>query len=146
MRIVYSPTVNFLSVNLFHCVYVVLCLNITWSKSPICHNNMCLGNCLRGRDVLRRNILETHYTIDLPDNCDYIECDNSINIDPWDVSFLELNIRGMYTKLPELMHLIDHISDNQVPDVLLLCETWLTKHTPSFSIQGYNICRTDRDG
>ena len=51
----------------------------------------------------------------------------------------------MYNKLPELLQLVDHLTNEHAPDVFLLCETWLTKHTPSFSIPGYSICRSDRD-
>ena len=46
--------------------------------------------------------------------------------------------------MPDLLSMIDHISISRPPDVLLLCQTWLTKHTPAFSIPGYNICRMDR--
>ena len=102
----------------------VLCIFTVW------HNgNMCLGNCIRGHDQLRQDILETEFTIDLPDNCDYVDCNNSITIGDGDLSFLELNIRGLYSKLPDLLQLIDSVSSERSPDVLLLCETWLTKHT-----------------
>ena len=101
---------------------------------------MCLGNCIRGRDQLRQDILETDFTIDLPDNCDYVECNNSVIINDDDLSFLELNVRGLYSKLPYLLQLIDSVSSGRSPDVLLLCETWLTKHTPAFNIPGYKIC------
>ena len=105
---------------------------------------MCLGNCIQGRDQLRQDILETEFTIDLPDNCDYVECNNSITIGDGDLSFLELNIRGLYSKLPDLLQLIDSVSSERSPDVLLLCETWLTKHTPTFNVPGYKICHRDR--
>ena len=105
---------------------------------------MCLGNCIRGRDQLQQDILETEFTIDLPDNCDYVDCNNSITIGDGDLSFLELNIRGLYSKLPDLLQLIDSVSSERSPDVLLLCETWLTKHTPTFNIPSYKICHTDR--
>ena len=104
---------------------------------------MCLGNCIRGRDQLQQEILETDFTIDFPDNCDYVECDNAISINPGDLSFLELNIRELYSKMPDFLNMIDHISCKHPPDVLLLCETWLMKHTPAFSIPGYKICRMD---
>ena len=107
---------------------------------------MCLGNCIRGRDQLCQDILETEFTLDLPDNCDYIECNNTITIDRDDLSFLELNIHGLYSKIPNLLHLIDNISRDWPPDVLLMCETWLTKHTPTIHVPGYKIYRSDRIG
>ena len=105
---------------------------------------MCLGNCIRGKDQLNQDILESTFTIDLPDNCDYVECNNNINLDRDDLTFLELNIRGLYSKIPNLTQLIDSVSPGKCPDVLLLCETWLTKHTPTFTIPGYKIFRMDR--
>ena len=127
-------------------LYLLLCLLLNvLNIFTVWHNgNMCLGNCIRGRDQLRQDILETTFTIDLPDNCDYVDCNNSITIGDGDLSFLELNIRGLYSKLPDLVQLIDSVSSDRSPDVLLLCETWLTKHTPTFNIPGYKICRTDR--
>ena len=80
----------------------------------------------------------------MPDNCDYVDCNNSISINPGDLSFLELNVRGLYSKMPDLTNMIDNISSSHPPDVLLMCETWLTKHTSAFSIPGYNISRMDR--
>ena len=107
---------------------------------------MCLGNCIQGQHQLRQDILETDFTIDLPNNCDYVECNNSIVINDDDLWFLELNVRGLYSKMSVLLHLIDSVSSERSPDVLLLCETWLTKHTPTFNVPGYKICRTDRSG
>ena len=40
--------------------------------------------------------------------------------------------------------LIDHVLTKGVPDVITLCETWLSKHTPNFTIPGYKIHRSDR--
>ena len=107
---------------------------------------MCLGNCIRGRDQLRQDILETDFTIDLPDNCNYVECNNSIKIHKEDLSFLELNIRGLYSKVSELIQLLDSVSPERLPDVILLCETWLTQHTPTFNIPGYKIWQKNRIG
>ena len=84
---------------------------------------MCLGNCIRGSDQLRQEILETTFTIDLPDNCDYVDCDNSIEINHGDLSFVELNIRGLYFKLPQFLQLVDSVSSKRPPDVFLLCKT-----------------------
>ena len=105
---------------------------------------MCLGDCIWEKDALRHDILETHYTIDFPDNCDYVDYDSAIKLENTNLSLVQLNIRGMYNKLPELIHLTDRLTDSRPLDVLMLCETWLTKHTPSFSVPGYNIIRNDR--
>ena len=148
-------SVNILSVFLLlsyslvflHCVLFVFfeCKTIA-DKNTGCRNIMCLGDCIWRNDALRCDILETHYTIDFPDNCDYVDYDSAIKLENTDLSFVQLNIRGMYNKLPELIHLTDRLTDSRPLDVLMLCETWLTKHTPSFSVPGYNIIRNDRLG
>ena len=83
----------------------------------------------------RQEILETDFTIDLPDNCDYVECDNSITSNPGDLSFLELNIRGLYSKMPGLLNLIEHVSCKCPPDILLLYETWLSQFLATKSVE-----------
>ena len=141
MRIVYKLT----SVNLLNVIavsYLFLCSLINVSTINIAGRNcnMCLGNFIWGQDQLRQDILETDCTIDLPNNCDYVECNNSIVINDDDLWFLELNVRGLYSKMSDLLHLIDSVSSERSIDVLLLCETWLTKHTPAFNVPGYKIC------
>ena len=136
-------------VNLFNCIavsYLLLCsvINVLSILTAWRNGNMCLGNCIPGCYQLRQDILETEFTIDLPDNCDYVGCNNSITIGDGDLSFLELNIRGLFSKLPDLLQLIDSVSSERSPDVLLLCETWLTKHTRAFNVPSYKICQTDR--
>ena len=134
------------SLNLIAVSYLFLCssINVLSIITVRRNGNMCLGNCIWGHDQLRQDILETDFTIDLPDNCDYVEYNNSIIIGDDDLLFLELNVRGLYSKLPYLLQLIDSVSSERSPDVLLLCETWLTKHTPAYNVPGYKICRTDR--
>ena len=34
---------------------------------------MCLNNCIKGWDSLNWDILDTNYSSDINDNCDYIE-------------------------------------------------------------------------
>ena len=56
-----------------------------------------------------------------------------------------MNIRGLSSKVNDLKHLIDHVQLNGQPDILLLCETWLTKQSPSVNIPGYSLYRKDRN-
>ena len=107
-------------------------------------SNMCVHNIIKGYDELSREVLDTKYTYDCNDNCDYVEPDNSIQTEHDDLTILHLNIRGLYSKLGQMTYLIDHLLANCVPDVITLCETWLSKHTPNFTIPGYKIYRSDR--
>ena len=106
--------------------------------------NMCVHKVIKGYDELSREVLDTKYTYDCNDNCDYIEPDKTVSTDHDDLTILHLNIRGMYSKLGNLTYLIDHTLLNRVPDVITLCETWLSRHTPAFTVPGYKIYRSDR--
>ena len=109
-------------------------------------NKMCVHNVIKGYNELSREVLDTRYTYDCNDNCDYIELTKKVSTDHDDLTILHLNIRGMYSKLGQLTRLIDHSLSNTVPDVITLCETWLSKHTPQFTVTGYKIYRYDRMG
>ena len=60
---------------------------------------MCVHNVIKGYDELSREVLDTKYTYDCNDNCDYIEPTNKVQTDHDDLTILHLNIRGMYSKL-----------------------------------------------
>ena len=105
---------------------------------------MCVHPIHIGYDELRRDIFETKYNYDTLDDCDYIELDRSITKDKEDLMIVNLNIRGLYSKLGNLHYLIDNIS-NVSPDVVTLSETWLNKHTPKFEIPGYKLFQQDRE-
>ena len=104
---------------------------------------MCVHPVHIGFDELRRDILETKYNYDTIDDCDYIELDKTVTKESEDLMVLNLNIRGLYSKLGNLQYLIDNVS-KVVPDVVTLSETWSNKHTPNFEIPGYKIFRQDR--
>ena len=119
---------------------VTYCISIDHIISLI----MCVHPIQIGFDELRRDILETKYNYDTNDDCDYIELDRSITKDIEDLMVLNLNIRGLYSKLGNLQYLIDNVS-NVSPDVVTLSETWLNRHTPKFEIPGYKIFQQDRE-
>ena len=50
----------------------------------------------------------------------------------------------MCSKTDHLKHVIDNNPCNRTPDLILLCETWLNKQTPSISVPGYNLIRKDQ--
>ena len=85
--------------------------------------------------------LEANYEID---NCTYEELKSDIPCDSSDLSVIQLNIRGLISKLGDLNHILTNSFTSRHPDIVLLCETWLTSRSPRPDIKGYNIERTDR--
>ena len=106
---------------------------------------MCVHPINIGYDELRRDIFETKFSHDTNDSCDYIELNREIDTDPEDLIILNLNVRGLYSKLGKLTQLIDNVTKRQA-DVITLSETWLSKYTPHFNIAGYKLYRKDRVG
>ena len=108
-------------------------------------NSTKMHNRIKGYDNLSREIFESHFTIDLTDNCDY-EMDTS-NYD-WsseDFIILNINIRGLYSKLGDLNRLVELINGSgSTPTVITISKTWLNQHSPLFEVPGYKIFRTDR--
>ena len=78
------------------------------------------------------------------DNCDYEEAGKAINCEPHDLKVIQLNIRGLNSKLFDLNELIDTSFKPHQPDLILLSETWLKQHSPIPSIAGYKLERCDR--
>ena len=67
----------------------------------------------------------------ITDNCDYIDVTdvNGLRHSDKDLLIMQLNIRGLMSKQDSLKHLLSEF--NTLPDVVLLCETWLKKDTVS---------------
>ena len=98
----------------------------------------------KGIDNLNRNV-EINWQFDQYDGCDYVNLENGLDVTDKDLSVIQLNIRGLSSKVNDLKHLIDHVQLDGHPHILLLCETWLTKQSPSVIIPGYSIYRKDRN-
>ena len=134
------------SFNMFIRLILTLCavtniVNILHCKQL----NMCVHPINIGYDELRRDIYETRFRHDTNDTCDYIELNREIITDPEDLIVLNLNIRGLYSKLGKLNYLIENATKRQA-DMITLSETWLSKYTPQFEIPGYRLFRKDRIG
>ena len=80
------------------------------------------------------------------DDCMYEDLTRNIECDSSDLSIIQLNIRGLSSKLGDLNYILNNSFKNRHPDVVLLCETWLSKNSPKPTISGYSIERTDRSG
>ena len=57
---------------------------------------------------------------------------------------MQLNIRGLLGKLPNLKDLVNKASRGKSIDVILLCETWQNKNSPPISLPGYNYIHKTR--
>ena len=83
------------------------------------------------------------------DKCDYVQPEEIIKVNESDLVVLQLNIRGLSSKLAEFKHLLENLADSKKPDVILLSETWLNKSSPKITLPGYNtynVHRTHKKG
>ena len=86
---------------------------------------------------------------DLLCESNYIDVDHKIEADTNDLNIIHLNIRGINSKITELKYLIEHSLYGPPPDIIALCETWLTKDSPTPNIPGYDFiqkCRENKCG
>ena len=81
------------------------------------------------------------------DTCDYVD---SVKYEHQDnLIVMQLNIRGLYSKISLLTNLLSSCVDGRLPDVALLSETWLTPASPPVNIPGYDLvhyCRPNKRG
>ena len=70
------------------------------------------------------------------DNCDYLTVDNQIKLEQDDLVVLQLNIRGLFSKTEELKRLLYNSFKDKTPDVILLCETWMSANSPDVKLPG----------
>ena len=80
------------------------------------------------------------------DDCMYEDLTGNIECDSSDLSVIQLNIRGLSSKVSDLNYILNNSFKNQHPDMVLLCETWLSENSPKPMVSGYSIERTDRSG
>ena len=104
---------------------------------------MCLHNIDRGLDSLDRKINDfLGADLDQYDSCDYVE---KVPLkSPGDLSIIQLNVRGIGSKIGALRRLIDKSMETSVPELVLLSETWLTPFSPKQSIPGYDFVHNPR--
>ena len=57
---------------------------------------------------------------------------------------MQLNIRGLLGKLSNLKDLVNKVSRGKTVDLILLCETWQNKNSPTITIPGYNYVHKSR--
>ena len=89
--------------------------------------------------------MDLPFVIEGTDNCDYKNSTKDYSWTDSDFVTLNLNIRGLYSKLSDLNALIQCVERGGIsPSIITISETWLTKHSPMFTIPGYKIYRNDR--
>ena len=96
-------------------------------------------------DNLSRSVVDLPFINEGNDCCDYEDNTKDYNWTSNDFITLNLNIRGLYSKISDLNDLINRVETNQnTPSAITISETWLNKHSPKFDIPGYKIYREDR--
>ena len=103
--------------------------------------------CLHPKTDIVNSIATNAHNWDITDDCDYLY--QIKNVDSDDLVIIQINIRGIMSKLSLLKNLIDNSIANRCPDVIIVSETWLTPTSPSVKIPGYKFvhkCRQDRKG
>ena len=93
--------------------------------------------CLHPRnDTLDKSVVNT-FNCTLIDNCDYLPVDDCILLNSNDIVVLQLNIRGLQGKIDRLKWLINENFKGKEPDILLLCETWMSANSPDICLPNY---------
>ena len=75
---------------------------------------------------------------------DYVTEHNKVPSNLDDLVIVQLNIRGIQSKLSDFKLLLNSIVSTDQPDVILLCETWLQRSLPNPKIPSYQMVRKDR--
>ena len=104
--------------------------------------NMCLKP-RQSVDKLNRDVVYETYTEEL-DKCDYVDYGDSIKVSSNDLIIMQLNIRGLYSKLSRLRELLNDVTTGKKPDILLLCETWQNNNSPLPVLDGYEFISKNR--
>ena len=64
--------------------------------------------------------------------------DNQIKLEHDNLVVLQLNIRGLFGKTEELKRLLNNSFKDKMPDVILLCEIWMSANLSDVKLPGYN--------
>ena len=97
-----------------------------------------------GFDSLGRDVIDGIFCNKIDDNCDYHNTEDKIQKTSLDISILQLNVRGLVSKKDELELLLKNIERSSMPEVIILCETWLTPSSPMINVTGYDFVGKNR--
>ena len=98
---------------------------------------MCV-HTIANHDLLERPFDQLLHDTD-DNNCDYIDSNERLQLNQSDLCVLQLNIRGLYSKLENLKSLLNDNFKDGMPDILLLCETWQNTHSPKIHLKGFQM-------
>ena len=111
---------------------------------------MCLSKFeQKNKDILERPLNLNSLDESLwNDKCDYLDLHSATNLNPRGLNLviLELNIRSILSHLSDLKQLL-HVLESKYSrvDIILLCETFLTKSTESLvKVPGYILICSNR--
>ena len=99
--------------------------------------------CLSKTNEIIAKLGQKSFNIDNVNICDSEELRKHIMRNTKDFTIVQHNIRGINSKIGDIKYLIDNTYVTGTPDCMLLCETWLSPHSPSVNIAGYNFVHTD---
>ena len=102
----------------------------------------------RNRDSNYNNLIES-INSDITTSikaCEYLELNNSWPIESNNLLLMQLNVRGLSSKVDHITRIIDSNPCNKPPEVILLCETWLNEYSPKINIPGYRLETENRKG
>ena len=103
---------------LISCIVVIIIVMCFHPNFCFLHqNNFTLHN-----KVSIDNDLNVRYSSN-EDKCDYVQPEEVIKVNKSDLVVLQLNIRGLSSKVAEFKSLLEKLTDNKKPDVILLSET-----------------------
>ena len=128
-----------LSVKLF-CLFLLICSVLYYPSLKMCVHNIPRGTDHLGSTVDFNNV-ECEFS-DYSDTCDCV--DTYFTDSHYDLTCIQLNTRGVLSKRSHLISLIDGSIEGKLPDIILLCETWLTPFSLDLNIPGYIFCHLDR--
>ena len=97
-----------------------------------------------GFDSLGRDVIDGIFRRKLDETCDYHNIDEKVQKSSLDISIIQLNIRGLASKVDELEFLLKTVEKSSMPDVVILCETWLTPSSPPLNFTGYDFVSKSR--
>ena len=124
----------------------VTLLIVYYHCTPCCNCIMCLHPPEEriDFDALGRDVIDGIFRNKIDDTCDYHDTDEKIQKSVLDISILQLNVRGLASKRDELELLLKNIEKSSMPDVVILCETWLTPSSPPLNFTGYDFISKNR--
>ena len=73
------------------------------------------------------------------EDCEYLESDDMWQLEEGSLLIVQLNVRGLSSKVDQIKRLIDKNPCNKPPEVILLCEMWLNDSSPPINIPRYNL-------